>query len=521
MVHRVVVRALGRISRARHDERGSVLIFVTLMMVTLLGVAALVIDIGNADQQDRQAQVAADSGALAAVQKIEDYGGTFTGSASQWQAIIGEVKAYAQSNFDISPARWQGCTDSHALAFRPDTGAANTCISADLAAWPAALAGETARQNHVRVQLPATSITTAFASVLDQDSLSVDAVATAVVTRATTSVHTREVEHAAGGPCALCVLSPTGTALDGQNGDITVTGGNVVVNSLAATAGSLNPNGHITVTAQNGAAIGGPLAPANFSGNGYSPTPTYLGEVADPLGLIPQCGTGSTCPENHPGGGSTNGATLIPGIYDTISNSHTLSPGIYVITGGITLSGNDVLRTLPPEDGVMLYFACSNYPHPCREKDPNDRAGAGIKATGNGAIRITPPTAASLYPGKDCEFPWVPGLEPDRDCRYVGLSIFADRDNTSTFTYRGNGTNENGLTNGGAGTFYMKSGKLDLRGNGYTLASEIVVGLVTLEGNPSGITIAYDQKRNVPLTHDVEHESTTQATSYDAGGLIG
>ena len=67
----------------------------------------------------------------------------------------------------------------------------------------------------------------------------------------------------------------------------------------------------------------------------------------------------------------------------------------------------------------------------------------------------------------------------------------------------------------------MKSGTLDLRGNGYTLASEIVVGLVTLEGNPSGITIAYDQKRNVPLTHDVEHESTTQATSYDAGGLIG
>jgi len=490
MVHRFIVLALDRISRARHDEHGSVLIFVTLIMVMLLGVAALVVDLGNAAQQDRQAQVAADSGALAAVQKIEDYGGTFTGSSVQWQAIIGEVKAYAQSNFGMSAARWQGCTDTGALAFRPDAGAANTCISADMAAWPTSVEHEHETSStplHVRVQLPATSITTAFASVLGQDSLSVGAEAMAVVTRATTLVTNRDIEHAAGGPCALCVLSPTGTSLDGQNGDITITGGGVVVNSSAGTAASLNPNGHIRVTATNGAAIGGPLAPTNFSGSGYSPTPTQHDEVADPLALLPQCGTGSTCPTNHPGSGST----LSPGIYNTISGSHTLNPGIYVITGGITLKGNDLLTG----SGVMLYFACSNYPSECAP----GIAGAGIKATGNGAMRITPPTSGV----------------------YQGLSIFADRNNTSTFTYRGNGTNENGLTNGGAGTFYMKSGTLDLRGNGYTLASEIVVGFVTMEGNPSGITIAYVQERNVPLTHDVEHESTTQATSYDAGGLIG
>jgi len=487
MVHGFIVLALDRISRARRDEHGSVLIFVTLIMVSLFGMAALVIDLGNADQQDRQAQVAADSGALAAVQKIEDYGGTFTGSSVQWQAIIGEVKAYAQSNFNISPGRWTGCADSHALSFRPDTGFANTCISADMAAWPTTVNGESSRTNRVRVKLPVTSITTAFASILGQDSLSIGAEALAVVTRATTLVKTREVEHAAGGPCALCVLSPTGTSLDGQNGDITITGGGVVVNSSSGTAASLHPNGHIRVTATNGAAIGGPLAPTNFSGSGYSPTPTHSDVVADPLALIPECGTGSTCPTNHPGSGST----LSPGIYGTISNSHTLNPGIYVITGGITLNGNDLLTG----SGVMLYFACSGYPSPCAP----GQAGAGIKATGNGAMRITPPTSGV----------------------YQGLSIFADRNNTSTFTYRGNGTNENGLLNGGAGTFYMKSGTLDLRGNGYTLASEIVVGFVTMEGNPSGVTIAYDQERNVPLTHDIEHESTTQATSYDAGGLVG
>jgi len=488
VVHRLIVLALDRISRARRDERGSVLILVTLIMVMLLGVAALVVDLGNATQQDRQAQVAADSGALAAVQKVEDYGETFTGSSGQWQAIIDEVKAYAHSNFGISPARWQGCTDTSALAFRPDTGAANTCISADLATWPTVVAGETARRNRVRVRLPTTSITTAFASVLGEDSLSIEAVAVAAVTRATTLVRTREVEHAAGGECALCVLSPTGTALDGQNGDVTIWGGDVIVNSSAGTPASLKPNGHITVTAEGGAAIGGP-GWQNFAGNGYSPAPSLLPFVEDPLAHIPKCDAVVACASLTPKSGS--GSTLSPGIYGTISGSHTLSAGIYVITDGITLNGNDLITG----NGVMLYFACSNYPSECA---PGEK-GAGIKATGNGSMRIFPPTSGV----------------------YTGLSIFADRNNTSTFTYRGNGTNENGLMNGGAGTFYMKSGTLDLRGNGYTLASQIVVGFVTMEGNPSGVTIAYDQARNVPLTHDEEHETTTWATSYDAGGLIG
>jgi hypothetical protein len=495
VVHRLVVLALARLTRSRDDEQGAVLIIVTIVMVTLLGVAALVIDIGNASQQSRQAQAAADSGALAATQRIEDYGGTFTGSSTQWQGVVNDVKLYVQSNFGISSASWQGCTDAHALTFRPDTGAANACISADMAAWPATLAGETSRTNRIRVRLPDKLVATGFGKVLDVDSLSVGAVATAAVTRATTRVTTREVEHQAGGTCALCVLSPTGTSLDGQNGDITVTGGDVVVNSLASTAATLNPNGRIRAIPTEHIphpAIGGPgcePGSCNFSGDGYSPNPSHLPEATDPLINMPQCESEPSCASLTPKSGS--GANLSPGIYNTISGSHTLSPGIYVIKSGITLNGNDLLTG----NGVMLYFACSSYPTPCSP----GQAGAGIKATGNGAMRIFPPTEGV----------------------YQGLSLFADRNNTATLTYRGNGTNENGLTNGGAGTFYMKSGTLDLRGNGYTLASEIIVGFMTMEGNPSGVAIVYDQARNVPLTHDVEHESTTQATSYDAGGLVG
>src|SRR5439155_3001171 len=122
---------------------------------------------------------------------------------------------------------------------------------------------------------------------------------------------------------------------------------------------------------------------------------------------------------------------------------------IYVLTGDITVNGNDVLNG----DGVMLYFACSSYPAPCS----SGQTGAGIKAPGNGSMRLTPPTAAQCSS--------TPAV-----CPYVGLSIFTDRSNTAMLTYRGNGTNENGIMNGGAGTFYIKSGILDLRGNGYTLA---------------------------------------------------
>jgi hypothetical protein len=105
-------------------------------------------------------------------------------------------------------------------------------------------------------------------------------------------------------------------------------------------------------------------------------------------------------------------------------------------------------------------------------------------------------------------------------CPYVGLTLFADRDNTSTWTFRGNGTNESGGTSGSAGTIYLKSGTLDLRGNGYTLSSMVIVGKVAMDGNPSGVTIAYDQDQNVPLTHTVTTTTTSDAYSYDASGLV-
>jgi hypothetical protein len=56
---------------------------------------------------------------------------------------------------------------------------------------------------------------------------------------------------------------------------------------------------------------------------------------------------------------------------------------------------------------------------------------------------------------------------------------------------------------------YLKSGTLDLRGNGYTISSQIIAGHFSMAGNPSTVTIAYNQARN----HTETHIETRRATA--------
>lgn len=519
MVHGCQVLALKRrranASRVHDDEQGLILVFVVIMMAVLLGVLALVVDIGNARQQRRQAQTAADASALAGAEVIETFGPGFDGSPSQWTSVVQQVKGYAKQNFGVTNAEWVGCSDPSALTYKPDAGSSNSCISADFSLWSAPLPGDPVNTvNRLRVRLPQRTIKTFFGAVLGANTLSTGATSMAAVTRTSRTITNSIDVTTPGGPCALCVLAPNGLALDGQNGDVTITGGGVVVNSTAGTAASLNPNGHVKLNTP-GNTIGGPNAPANFTGGGYSPTPVHKDPVADPLANVPQCGNGglgdgttttppAACPTNVISQNAKSldpvacpiGKTppcLSPGIYlKGIEGSHTLLPGVYVLKDDITLNGNDLLQG----DGVTLYMACSGYPSPCAA----NTAGAGIKTTGNGALKLTAPSTTGHV--------------------YKGLVIFADRNNTAVQTFRGNGTNESGPQSGSSGTIYLKSGTLDLRGNGYTLASMIITNKFSMNGNPSAVTIAYDLDKNFYVESHHSETSTTTAYSYDAIGLI-
>jgi hypothetical protein len=421
---------------------------------------------------------------------------------------VTQIKNYAKANDNIALTAWNGCTDTYKLAYRPDTANSNSCISASVSSFPAPSSSSVGNNiNYLRVRLPSSTVKSYFAKAIGNGDLTVGASSSAKVVFTVAASQTTTL--AAGGPCALCILSPTGLTLDGQNGDVTITDGNVIVNSASGTAASLNPNGHVKITTVGGS-IGGPGScyPAvcnNFSGSGFSPAWSQQGTVSDPLANVPQCGNGSPgttnyCPTTNRTDGS-NGSTLLPGIYSEIKNSHTLSPGVYVLTGDITLNGNDLIQG----DGVMLYFACSNYPSPCPATgtvSSVDRA--GIKATGNGALRITGITQAQCTASASL-------------CPYVGMMSFADRNNDATQTWRGNGTNENGSASSISGTIYMKSGLMDLRGNGFQMASQIVTDRFTMEGNPSTVTITYDQSKNYTETHPVT--TTSYNGTPDNNGL--
>jgi Flp pilus assembly protein TadG len=484
------------------DERGVVAVITALVLVLVLSVAALVIDLGNARQQRREAQASADAAALAGGEAIES--GWSSSSGIPWSTVVTQIKNYAKANDNIATSAWSGCSDTYKLAYRPDSANSNACISATSSSFPTPSASTLGDNvNYLRVKLPSTNVKSIFAKAVGSGDLTVGASSIVKVVFTVTSVTASTTTP--GGPCALCILNPSGLTLDGQNGDVTITNGNVVVNSTSGTAASLNPNGHVKITTTGGS-IGGPgtcypSACSNFSGSGFSPAWSVQGPISDPLANLPQCGDGSPGTTNYCTGltsksDGSSGSTLSPGIYSSIKNSHTLSPGIYVLTGDITLNGNDLIQG----DGVMLYFACSNYPTPCT----SGQTGAGIKATGNGALRITGITQAQCTANANY-------------CPYVGMMSFADRNNTATQTWRGNGTNENGSNSGISGTIYMKSGTMDLRGNGFQMASQIVTGYFTMEGNPSTVTIAYDQSKN--YSESVTTTSTTYNGVPDDNGL--
>jgi hypothetical protein len=514
-----VIKRSMRVRCRPDDERGVVAVMLALFLTLVLSICALVIDLGNARQLRREAQASADAAALAGGEAIESDTNVRVDGTFSWSTVVTQIKRYAKANDNIATTAWQNCSDPYKLAYRPDTANNNTCISASASSFPAPSASSIGDNIiYLRVRLPQSSVKSFFGQALGDGALSVGATSTTKVVFTVTQISTPSV--VTGGPCALCILG-NGYTLDGQNGDVTITGGNVVVNSTYAggscnCAANLNSNGHVTLTTSGGS-IGGPGAPGNFAGTGYSPSPTYADAVVDPLRSLYQCGDGSHwdtatsnwvtgtnyCPTTagDTANANKNNKTLTPGIYSTISGSHTLQPGIYVITGGITLSGSDLITG----DGVMLYFACSNYPTDCN----GNQVGAGITATGNGALRITG------YTNSGCAANSTTGI-----CQYVGMLSFADRDNAATQTWRGNGTNELGQQSGISGTIYMANGTMDLRGNGYQMASQIVTSIFTMNGNPSTVTISYDLSKNVQWETHIVGVASYSGTP-DNNGLSG
>lgn len=403
--------------RGRRRERGQVVVLMALFMTVLLGATGLVLDLGMGFVKERDSQTASDAAALQAAVTIA--GGGSEDSATDAARRITLQNSFSGSNLAL--------TYLDGFGFQTADPAKVVTIRGNVAA----------------------SVQTYFMRILGITSTHVSSLAVARV--------------AGTSWCGFCVLDPSvsGALAANGNGDLVVTGTNMAVDSTSPSALQVNGGGNIE--ADRIGVVGG------YTDNGggtYSPTPvTGINPVPDPLAQVQAPPVPSS---QYPSVDLRGGAeTIQPGTYCNINVSGqgvlTMSPGIYVITCGLSTSGQGSIIGA----GVMLYLACQSYPASCNP----GQAGASISLTGNGTFVLTPPTSGP----------------------YQGLSIFADRNSTGSIAIAGNGADTF------TGTIYAKSAPLTLSGNGGTLGlnSMVVVDTCSMNGN-GNVAIAFTRAQNYP-----------------------
>ena len=222
----------------------------------MLGIIALVVDLGNARQQRRVAQASADAAALAGGEAIESGHGPRHGNDPVVDGRHADQELRQGQRQHRADARGSGAPTPTSWRTAPTPRTATAASRRPPSSYPAPSSSSVGNNiNYLRVRLPSSTVKSYFAKAIGNGDLTVGASSTAKVVFTVAASQTTTL--AAGGPCALCILSPTGLTLDGQNGDVTITDGNVIVNSTSGTAASLNPNGHVKITTVGGS-IGGP-----------------------------------------------------------------------------------------------------------------------------------------------------------------------------------------------------------------------------------------------------------------------
>jgi Putative Flp pilus-assembly TadE/G-like len=379
------------------SERGSVAITVALALTLLLGLAALVVDVGLNWAARTSAQTAADSAALAGASRLEVDGPS---------AAIGTVEDLLGRNLVTpGPAGW-------ALDGQEDNG--------EVVCWtlpdppPATIPPAGLRcpdgSNALRVITPPIQVQYAFAPVLGKRSNSIKAMAAAAA------------GPAAPNNCVLCVLEPT--APDAMlltltnSGAIEVVDGGIVVNSRNDSA--LHLVGAGTISAAQLRVLGG-VFPSSALGQLLTPAEQGGPPAVDPLAdlrapdQLPQ-------PPTPAAGDDTpviTAATPLPsGVYrsidvrsGTLTGTLHLQEGVYVVTDAVPGRPGFAVRSTGrvEGDGVTIYLACQNYPTPCGGNE------TGFLLENNGEFAVSPPTSGE----------------------YAGLSIFADKGNTRSIQLLG------------------------------------------------------------------------------------
>jgi RHS repeat-associated protein len=278
-----------------------------------------------------------------------------------------------------------------------------------------------------------------------------------------------------GGTCGLCVLAPSGQSLSlTGNGSVSLSKGNVVVNSAGRPAVSLSGNGSLIAPSV------GVLGTVSTGRGTIQNLTTGIAPIADPLAGLqaPSLPVPSPVPSVNLGGNDSR--TISPGVYEEISvtgkGSLTLAAGSYVVRRRFSTTGNADLTA----QGVTIYLSCSYYPTPCRSGEQ----GAPLSLTGKGSLSLSGPTS---------------------NCSPV--AIFADRNSTAPMILTGNGSEALG------GIIYARSGALTLTGNGaIVIGGFVVAGAVSATGN-GNVSIT----QSFPLSEGLALSLSASPTSGHVG----
>lgn len=289
----------------RSSESGQVLPLVALSLAVLMGFGGLGVDVGYWEFQQRQQQNATDAAAIGAAEQL-----LHTGCPNAAAATTAARADAAKNGF---------------------THGGNVTVTVSN---PPAGGSWTSDNCAVSVQISTAKVASFFTRLFGEAS---------GITESTDSV----ADVSATNDGCIYMLSP-GANTNFNGGNIVAPGCNIYVNGIA----------NFSSSTVNAAAIGeANYAGSNNSGSFTGAAPAAMQPVSDPCPTINGCAyltnnppSTSSCNGTYNGGG-----TLTQGCYANL-NLHgatvTLSPGLYVLTGGANFSGATIVG-----NGVTLYVA--------------------------------------------------------------------------------------------------------------------------------------------------------------------
>lgn len=342
---------LSRIRRARGDG-GVTLVIVALCMVGLLGVAAIVVDLGNARQVRREMQGGVDAASLAGAQDLPVPSNNAASRLLKQKQARKTASDYAARNLVNASAVGPDCTVQSGYTCTGSVGGVDLTITTPWNPSTGALPADPSSSNYIGymyVQACENTVTF-FARVIGQSS-----------PRVCRSAVGRYTATAGGFDYGLVSTDPTKCAaltFAGNSDTILTSNGAVMVNSNCAAGnaqaldssgsswqlkfldGSTEVPGYIGVV---GGATLAPCDPLTQTTKCTETVPTTgISPFGDPLsGMTPPLkptGTAKTCPKN--GGGA-----ITPGYFSScdVSNGDiTMEPGLYYLDGNFNMSGGNL-----------------------------------------------------------------------------------------------------------------------------------------------------------------------------------